>query len=57
MMSMTELLALLACPCDEHGTLKLRRDNELKAKCCGRIYPIVDGIPVLLMSQARRPKE
>jgi len=47
-----DLLPLLACPCDEHGRLKLRRDTELKAACCGRIYPIVDGIPVLLMSQA-----
>jgi hypothetical protein len=55
-MLLADLLPLLACPCDEHGSLKLRRQNDLKATCCGRIYPVVDGIPVLLMSQARKAK-
>ncbi|MEN9711093.1 MAG: hypothetical protein RL441_1085 [Actinomycetota bacterium] len=55
-MILTDLVAMLACPCDQHGELQVV-DAGLKAACCGRIYPVVDGIPVLLMSEASAPKE
>lgn len=41
-----KLLALLACPACQ-GDVKLK-DNKIVCTRCQRIYPIVDGIPVLL---------
>ena len=45
-----ELRALLVCPVDHQP---LRDDeNALVCTCCGRRYPIVDGIPVMLPEEA-----
>jgi uncharacterized protein len=45
-----KLLALLACPaCQGDVVLK---DNKIECTHCHRSYPIVDGIPVLLVDQA-----
>ena len=42
-----KLLALLACPaCQGDVVLK---DDQIVCLKCRRIYPIVDGIPVLLV--------
>lgn len=53
------LLELLCCPAEEagvpcHGGLEETADG-LRCLRCGRIYPVEDGIPVLLADQARRP--
>lgn len=51
-----ELLEILACPVCK-GDLKLK-GNELSCVKCGRIYPIVDGIPCLLppeFAPSRKP--
>ena len=46
-----KLLALLACPaCQGDVVLK---DNKIVCTKCQRIYPIIDGIPVLLADQAQ----
>ncbi len=42
-----KLLALLACPAC-HGDVILK-DNQIVCTQCRRAYPIVDGIPVLLV--------
>jgi uncharacterized protein len=42
-----KLLALLACPACQ-GDVELK-DNKIVCTRCQRIYPIVDGIPVLLV--------
>ncbi|GAA3450276.1 Trm112 family protein [Dactylosporangium matsuzakiense] len=50
------LLAILRCP-DEHHA-ELRHDAEeqtLTCTECGRIFEIRDGIPVLLLDEARQP--
>ena len=48
------LLALLACP-SSHEALRYDREaGELIAERAGLAYPIVDGIPILLTSEARR---
>lgn len=47
------LLEILACPAPDHG--ELRPDVEastLTCTACGRTYPVTDGIPVLLLSEA-----
>jgi uncharacterized protein YbaR (Trm112 family) len=46
-----ELLALLACPSQDHAALVAEGD-ELVCTCCRTRYPVRDGIPVLLVSDA-----
>ena len=49
----TKLLDILACPVCK-GPLKLSADKtELISKGAGLAYPIRDGIPVMLESEAR----
>jgi len=49
------VLAQLACPAC-HGDLR-REEARLVCIACGRAYPIVDGIPVLIMERAERHGE
>jgi uncharacterized protein len=49
-----ELLDILRCPVCVHGKeglLKLYKDTWLVCQECGRKYPIVDEIPVMLTEQ------
>lgn len=50
-----ELLAIIVCPAD-HGELALTArgaESELVCGTCGLAYPVRDGIPVLLVDEAR----
>jgi uncharacterized protein YbaR (Trm112 family) len=52
-----ELLDILACP-NCHGALAVDHDREelvCVAADCGLAYPVRQGIPVLLIDEARRP--
>ncbi len=45
-----DLLAILVCPVDKQ---ELRLDGErLICTACGRIYPIEEGIPIMLVDEA-----
>ena len=59
MMSLpSQMLEILVCPAC-HGTLVLDYEaSELvcQSPACGLAYPVRDGIPVLLIDQARRPE-
>jgi uncharacterized protein YbaR (Trm112 family) len=49
------LLAMLACPSDDHAPLREeKRDGADVLVCtnCETTYPITDGIPVLLLDEA-----
>jgi len=47
-----ELLEILACPrC--HSKIELRDPDKLRCPSCKVIYPIVDGIPVMLIEEAK----
>jgi hypothetical protein len=49
------LLAILACPCEAHGPLEYdAAAAELACTVCDRVYRVEDGIPVLLLDEARR---
>jgi len=53
-----ELLAILCCPAEPggvscHGDLGECLDGLLCLKC-GLVYPVEEGIPVLLETEARR---
>lgn len=54
-----ELLALLACPAEDHGALRETGPREpggdegaLECSECGLAFPIREGIPVLLLDEA-----
>jgi uncharacterized protein YbaR (Trm112 family) len=52
------LLEILCCPADGEGercfgNLTEREDGLLCAKC-GRLYPIEEGIPVMLVERATK---
>ncbi len=53
------LLELLACPAC-HAPLRPtgggEQPEELACTGCGLVYPVTDGIPVLLVDAARRPE-
>ncbi len=52
-----ELLRILVCPKCK-GELQVRRDEEgtekmLDCHACGLAYPVEDGIPVMLIEEAK----
>jgi uncharacterized protein len=47
------LLSQLACPAC-YGELRMG-DLRLICAACGRAYPIIDGIPVLIVDRAEKP--
>ena len=52
-----ELLEILACP-NCHGSLAVDHDRDeliCTTPDCGLAYPVKDGIPVLLIDEARSP--
>lgn len=50
------LLEILRCPDEHHAELVLDAEEQtLTCTECGRIFEIRDGIPVLLLDEARTP--
>jgi uncharacterized protein YbaR (Trm112 family) len=53
-----ELLEIIACPDTHHAPLSYDADAQtLTCTECGRIFPIRDGIPVLLLDEATQPTD
>ena len=50
----TKLLELLVCPLTKGRLSYDREKNELVSEKARLAYPIRDGIPIMLMSEARR---
>jgi uncharacterized protein YbaR (Trm112 family) len=50
------LLEMLACPACHAGLETEPGEAGLGCRGCGRVYPIRDGIPVLLVDEATPPK-
>lgn len=51
------LLEVLACPTEDHAPLMEGAPGDpdaqaLTCTACGRVYPVRDGIPVLLLDEA-----
>ncbi|WP_182346048.1 Trm112 family protein [Tomitella gaofuii] len=54
------LAEVLACPAPDHGALRAGTPQDpdadvLACTVCGRMYPVVDGIPVMLLDEAVLP--
>jgi uncharacterized protein YbaR (Trm112 family) len=50
-----DILAILACPSADHAALREERRDDgdvLVCSFCATVYPIRDGIPVLLVDDA-----
>jgi uncharacterized protein YbaR (Trm112 family) len=58
-MILKKILDTIVCPIREcRKTLALSADeSSLQCTGCGRIYPVRDGIPILLADQAKLPKK
>ena len=56
-MMLKKLLDILVCPVPEcRKPLTLSADEKsLACTGCGRVYPVRDGIPILLIDQAQMP--
>ncbi|MGQ0482640.1 MAG: Trm112 family protein [Pseudonocardia sp.] len=55
-----QLLEILACPSPDHAPLRVGipgnpEADALSCTACGRQYPVVDGVPVLLLDEAVLP--
>ena len=48
-----KLLAILACPITKSELVHKKELNELWSRAAGLAFPIRDGIPVMLESEAR----
>ena len=51
-----ELMEILVCPVDKAELVELEAENKLRCSECGRLYPVRDGIPVMLIDEAEVPK-
>ena len=48
-----ELLEILVCPaCKTSPVLPVNNGAGLKCQACGKIYPVKDDIPVMLIDEA-----
>ncbi|AXB45056.1 Trm112 family protein [Amycolatopsis albispora] len=57
-----QLLEILACPSEDHAPLRPGSPDDPEADAltctsCGRVYPVRDGIPVLLLDEATEATE
>jgi phosphomannomutase len=54
-----QLLEILACPSEDHAPLRVATTGDgvdvLTCTACGRRYPVLDGVPVLLLDEALAP--
>ena len=51
----SRLLEILICPACRGDLTLLDEERGLECGSCGRIYPIRDGIPVMLVEEASPP--
>lgn len=56
-MMLKKLLDILVCPVPECRKPLTLSADEISLACtgCGRVYPVRDGIPILLIDQAQMP--
>jgi uncharacterized protein YbaR (Trm112 family) len=52
----TRLLEILICPACRGDVRELEAEGGLECSECGRVYPVRDGIPVMLVDEASPPK-
>jgi uncharacterized protein YbaR (Trm112 family) len=51
----SRLLEILCCPSCREAVRQLLDGSGVECVACRRVYPIVDGIPVMLVEESRLP--
>lgn len=51
------LLEILVCPACHAEVREIDSGAGLECAGCGRVYPVRDGIPVMLVEEASAPRE
>lgn len=51
-----KLLEILRCPACREAVRALPDDAGLECVACRRVYPIVDGIPVMMVEESLPPR-
>jgi uncharacterized protein YbaR (Trm112 family) len=51
-----KLLEILACPSCKGDIKEVEGGNGLKCVECGLVYPVRDGIPIMLIDEAKKDK-
>ena len=52
-----QLMEILVCPACRGTVAERPDDGGIECGGCGRIYPVRDGIPVMLVDEASDPGE
>jgi len=50
-----DLLDIIVCPACKKDLNYSEAQQTLTCTACGRVYPIKDGIPILLVEEAQQP--
>ena len=53
----TKLLEILACPACRGDIEYNTKEEKIICTECGRLYPVKDGIPVMLVDEAEPPAQ
>jgi hypothetical protein len=50
------LKEILVCPNCRGELQELEAESKLRCQSCGLVYPVNDGIPVMLIDEAEKPE-
>ena len=53
----SRLMELIVCPACRSELRELPSDGGLACSGCGRVYPVREGIPILLIGEAKGPEK
>jgi len=50
------LMELIVCPACRAALRELPAERGLECSGCGRVYPVREGIPILLIAESSQPE-
>ena len=52
-----DLIKMLVCPITKSNLIYDKENNELISKEAGLVFPIINGVPILILDEARNLKK
>ena len=52
-----ELIKILVCPITKSKLIYDKKNNELISKEAGLVFPIINGVPILIIDEAKNLKK
>ena len=52
-----DLIKILVCPITKSKLIYDKKNNELISKEAGLVFPIINGVPILILDEARNLKK